>query len=186
METRRMRDISAARWFRLHPDGEGLRVGGAALLRRDAGRRWASLPADEVGGVLSETYSFAIDLRGKARGVEAVAAALNQGDLARAQIAALLLQLPDPPTRGAEEATRFALARDLAASGLLKADADWEARHPRTGTAPNPGWFAPTDGASTTTQSGSKNPAREAFVTAPAAGPVARLGNKLPWPVAEL
>lgn len=35
------------------------------------------------------------------------------------------------------------LSRELAACGLLKADDDWEEQHPRTGSPPNPGWFAP-------------------------------------------
>ena len=34
----------------------------------------------------------------------------------------------------------------FAACGLLKADADWDNKHPRTGAPPNPGWFAPTSG----------------------------------------
>jgi hypothetical protein len=38
------------------------------------------------------------------------------------------------------------LADDLVACGLLKADADWDEKHPRTGAPPNPGWFAPTPG----------------------------------------
>lgn len=66
--------------------------------------------------------------------------------MAKAQVAALLLRLPDPPPvvdvcSLAPERQR--LADDLAACGLLRTDADWDAKHPRTGTAPNPGWLAP-------------------------------------------
>jgi hypothetical protein len=62
----------------------------------------------------------------------------------------LLPQLPDPPVSadsppGALEKRR--LADNLVACGLLKADADWDDKHPRTGAPPNPGWFAPTPGA---------------------------------------
>jgi len=73
-----------------------------------------------------------------------VVEALNNGEIARAQIAALLLKLPDPAT-----ANSFApaVAKRLHDGGwLLKY---WEPdKHPRTGTPPNPGWFAPTDGGS--------------------------------------
>ena len=56
-----------------------------------------------------------------------------------------LLQLSDPPL--VEEASdRGRLALDLVACRLLKADAGWDAKHPRTGTAPNRGWFAVTGG----------------------------------------
>ncbi|WP_170153135.1 hypothetical protein [Roseiarcus fermentans] len=51
----------------------------------------------------------------------------------------MLLRLPDPP---AAEQSPDALRRDLAACGLLKADDGWDEQHPRTGTPPNPGWFA--------------------------------------------
>ena len=83
------------------------------------------------------------------RALDAVAAALTNGELARAQIAALLLQLPDPPPAAIAQPDgleKRRLARDLAACGLLKADADWDDKHPRTGAPPNPGWFAPTAG----------------------------------------
>ena len=56
----------------------------------------------------------------------------------RAATSTLLLNLPDPPELdGAIPDTlqKRLLARDLAASGLLKADDDWDAQHPRTGTA---------------------------------------------------
>jgi hypothetical protein len=65
---------------------------------------------------------------------------LTNGELARAQIATLLLQLPDPPSGASLD--NVELARGLAACGLLKADPDWDAKHPRTGTPPNRAWFA--------------------------------------------
>jgi hypothetical protein len=34
------------------------------------------------------------------------------------------------------------LAAELYWSALLKVDDDWDELHPRTGTKPNPGWFA--------------------------------------------
>ena len=75
-----------------------------------------------------------------------VARALERNDLALAQIAALLLQFPDPPslTKDSSAQGAAALAWRLIESGLLKADWD-AAKHPRAGEPPNPGWFAPKD-----------------------------------------
>jgi hypothetical protein len=75
---------------------------------------------------------------------------LTNGELARAQIGALLLRLPDPPTPAgvhADGLEKRPLVDGLLACSLLKADADWDDKHPRTGAPPNPGWFASTQGA---------------------------------------
>jgi len=97
-----MDDLSFARRFRLRPGGiecdpDGLRVGGVALLARDT--KGALMRRDErdLGRELSKRYGFPVEIERKRRGVDAVAAALAKGELARAQIAALLLRLPDPP-----------------------------------------------------------------------------------------
>jgi hypothetical protein len=39
------------------------------------------------------------------------------------------------------------LVDGLVVGELLKAEADWDDKHPRTGAPPNPGWFASTQGA---------------------------------------
>ncbi len=67
----------------------------------------------------------------------------------RAQIAALLLKLPDPPASAASQPDALQkrrLARDLVACGLLKTNAGWDDKHLRTGAPPNLGWFAPKSG----------------------------------------
>jgi hypothetical protein len=81
-------------------------------------------------------------------GLATVAAALNANDPALARIAAVHLQIPDLPSAVARDAT-------IAEDALIKyardegGSTDWNpALHPRTGTPPNPGWFAPTDGGS--------------------------------------
>ena len=147
-----MDDIVFARYFRLRPgqiecDADGLRIGGVALLARDAKGAWTRRDERDLNRELSKLYDFPLDFGRLRRRVDAVAAALGNGDLARAQIGALLLRLPDPPpSAGAQPdgLEKRRLARDLAACGLLKADADWDEQHPRTGAPPNPGWFAPT------------------------------------------
>jgi hypothetical protein len=166
-----MDDLSFARRFRLRPggiecDAEGLRVGGIALLARDTKGAWRRRDERDLSRELSELYGFPVEIERKRKGVEAVAAALAKGELARAQIAALLLQLPDPPPSSGlhpDGMRKRRLVADLDACGLLKADADWEEKHPRTGTPPNPGWFAPT----------SEAPAADGPKSGPESGPAA-------------
>jgi hypothetical protein len=149
-----MNDISFARCFRLLPgriecDAGGLRAGGVALLARDAKGAWTRRDERDLDRELSKLYGFPLDFARMRRGLDAVAGALGNGELARAQIAALLLRLPDPPASAGPQSDALQkrrLARDLVACGLLKADADWDDKHPRTGAPPNPGWFAPRSG----------------------------------------
>jgi hypothetical protein len=194
----RMGEMSFARYFRLCPgriecDADGLRVGGVALLAREAKGGWTRRDEGDLSRELSKLYGFPLDFGRICRGVDAVAASLANGELARAQIAALLLRLPDPPAaEGAQPNAleeRF-LARDLIACGLLKADADWDDKHPRTGAPPNPGWFAPTAGAAATDEpktsasraagAPSRGGASQAFLApAPAAGAGSLLAEDL-------
>ncbi len=193
-----MSDLSFALFFRLRSggiecDADGLRVGGVALLARNAKDAWTRRDEGDLNCELSKLYGFPLDVGRKRRGVDAVAAALSKGELARAQIAALLLQLPDPPaSAGAQlgDLENRRLALELAAGGLLKADADWDDKHPRTGAPPNPGWFAPTSGApeadkpkanpSPTAGAPSPGGAALAFVpSAPAAGVPSLLAEDL-------
>ena len=61
-----------------------------------------------------------------------------------AAIATVQMQFPDPPplAKAAESDDEIICrAAELSRSGLLKANWD-PAKHPRTGTEPNPGWFA--------------------------------------------
>lgn len=77
-------------------------------------------------------------------GLATVARALSANDQCLARIAAVHLRIPDIPDRTARDAMEAAdlltkYARDEGG------DSNWNpALHPRTGTPPNPGWFAPT------------------------------------------
>jgi hypothetical protein len=144
-----------SRFFRLNVDGvrcdeRGLFVGGAPTLERSArpgGREsWKTRPAAALNRDLEASYGFPVDASAKQGGLTVVAEALERGDLALAQIAALLLRFPDPPSLTKDSSARGAeaLAWQLIESGLLKADWD-SAKHPRAGEPPNPGWFAPKD-----------------------------------------
>jgi hypothetical protein len=128
-------------------------VGDVPLLqaagRAGVNRQWSARPISELNEELSAQYGLPIDVAAKASALALIAAAFNRGDLAMAAIATVQMQFPDPPlTKGWEtenEVTRRAL--ELHRSRLLKF---WDpAKHPRTGTPPNPGWFAPEDGAET-------------------------------------
>ena len=146
-----MNQLPPVRFFRLSQGGiecdeNGLRVAGVRLLERDSQGNWTARDDEGVCRELSRVYGVPLDISAKRNGLEVVAKALQRGETARAQIAALLLKLPDPPQGEAidiREQNCLALALDLAACGLLKADPDWDAKHPRTGTPPNPGYFAP-------------------------------------------
>lgn len=113
----------------------GLFVGETALLdeRRDHRGRpeWRARSLADLD--LSKRYGLPIDFSAKTPAVAAIARSLGRGDLVQAQIATLLLQIPDPPKLSKADLTSgelTALARQLQESGLLKADWD-PAKQPR-------------------------------------------------------
>lgn len=82
----------------------------------------------------------------KRGGLRTIAKALNDGDLARAQIAAVLLGIPDPPPLSKRNGSRdqmIKLIRDLHWSGLLKWDPDEHPRWPAGSADGKGGEFAP-------------------------------------------
>ena len=94
-----MQTLLKTRTFRLRAggvecDADGLRVGDAQLLElagaSSAVRNWRPLAQPEIDRVLSRAYDARICGSDKRRGLAVVAEALNKGELARAQIAALL------------------------------------------------------------------------------------------------
>jgi hypothetical protein len=113
------------------------------LLDFNAKGGWTLRDDDELTNDLSRVYGFPVRLGSKRAGMAVVANALQAGNIAKAQVATLLLQLPEPIS-GPRVALmdRMGLARDLVAGGLLKVDDDWNDKHPRTGSPPNSGWFA--------------------------------------------
>jgi hypothetical protein len=145
--------VDAESAFRLRPtgvfcDGDGAKAAGVALLERAADgcgeKRWRVRPIDDLNRELTAEYGLPLDIGGKVAGLTVVAKALDCGEIAKAQIAMLLMRFPDPPPleKGAQSSDALnRLANALAESGLLKDD-DFESEHPRTGTPPNPGWFA--------------------------------------------
>jgi hypothetical protein len=116
---------------------DGVFLGEVPLLERSCSRndfqQWEPRPVCDLNHDLSKRYGVPIDINAKIGGLVAIARALNRNDLLHAQIATLHLQIPDPPalTKAALNASEIVdLARQLRASGLLKADWD-PLKHPR-------------------------------------------------------
>jgi hypothetical protein len=170
------------RFFRLsdtpgtgvHCSLQGLFVGQTPLLERNrvqnGNPKWRPRADREITRELGKSYGIPIELASKMSGVAAVARALDREDLVHAQIATLLLRLPDPP-KATESRTGFAniveLAKALHTSDLLSRYWDPE-KHPRC-PAGSPdgvgGEFAPADGAADGSQS--RVPITQAQVTIP-------------------
>ena len=126
----------------------GLFVGNVPLLERQGATGgygpWTVRPSAELNNELTACYRLPVDIASKANALALIAHAFNRGDRAMAAIAAVQMQFPNPPpvAKAVESANDVARrAVELHRSGLLK---DWDpGKHPRTGTPPNPGWFAP-------------------------------------------
>lgn len=115
---------------------DGVFVGSVPLLSNrgtNEADQWHPRSASDLNRELGKYYGLPVEFDSKMTGLATVAQALNRGDLLHAQIATLHLQIPDPPRltktpRSAEDI--FDLARQLTASGLLRADWD-PTKHPR-------------------------------------------------------
>jgi hypothetical protein len=124
---------------------QGLLLGRTPLIERRDGR-FVVRERDAIERLLSYAYRTSYSADRIMPGLATVAAALNAGDQGLARIAAVHLRLPDLPDHAARdgmEAMDVLLKYARNGSG---GDAWNPALHPRTGTPPNPGWFAPTDG----------------------------------------
>ena len=159
----------------------GLFVGETALFdeRRDhLGRaEWRARSFADLNRDLSRRYGLPIDLSAKMPAVAAIARSLERGDLVQAQIAALLLQIPDPPKLSKTDPTSgelTALTRQLQESRLLKVDWD-PAKHPRW-PAKSPdsvgGRFAPSDGSAAPSAAASSTQAQIAIPAPPIEIPI--------------
>jgi len=151
------------RAFRLSPagsdrgiscDANGAFLGVVPLLKRSSanGREtWQPRECSRLSTQVSANFGLPIDMSLKMGGLKAISNALNNGDIARAQIATVLLGIPDPPPLAKGARSREALIefiRDLHWSGMIKAD--WNPdEHPRwQAGAPDSqgGQFAPMGG----------------------------------------
>jgi hypothetical protein len=151
---------------------DGLVLGRTPLIERQD-RRFVVRERSEVERLLRRAYESDPPIERIMCGLGTVARALNADDQCLARIAAVHLRIPDLPSplvRSDMESEDCLIkyARDEGG------ETDWDpAKHPRTGTPPNPGWFAPTDGGSdesTPTQvAANDNPARRSDALPPGA-----------------
>ena len=117
----------------------GLVLGRTLLIERRDGR-FVVRERSEIECLFSLAYGREAIAQRLMSGLATVASALNANDQGLARIAAVHLRIPDLPDQAARDA--------MEAADVLIKSADWNpALHPRAGTPPNPGWFAPTDGA---------------------------------------
>jgi hypothetical protein len=116
----------------------GLLLGRTPLIERRNGR-FAVRERSEIERLLSRAYRAELPLERLMKGLATVASALNANDPGLARIAAVHLRIPDLPSLAARD--------EMEAADILIKSVDWNpALHPRAGTAPNPGWFAPSAG----------------------------------------
>lgn len=107
-------------------DEGGMSVGAAPLLERATGLggrgAWRPRPLADLDRDVSEAYGLSVACAAKLAGLASVAHALNDRDVARAQVAALLLRFPNPPvlTKTSPSRREFAdFVSSLKASGLV-------------------------------------------------------------------
>jgi hypothetical protein len=153
---------SMIREFRLAPSGSGKGVscdvngafvGAVPLLKRshrNGESRWEARDCELLSKEIGTHFGLPVDVSSKVGGLKAICNALNDGDIARAQIATVLLAIPDTPALVKGSRSRGGIIkfiRDLDWSGIIKAD--WDAdEHPRwPAGAPNRqgGQFAPKE-----------------------------------------
>jgi hypothetical protein len=128
---------------------DGLFLGRTTLVER-RGDGYFVRPQADVERLLKCAYGSEVTRDQVIPGLAVVASALGEKNLCLAQIAAVHLRLPDLPDASA----RLAIVTEDLLIKLEQSDAQFardgwdEAKHPRTGTPPNPGWFAPRGGSS--------------------------------------
>lgn len=131
-------------------DADGAFVGAIPILKRlqkDGREAWHLRDCEELSEELYTQYGLPIDISSKTGGLTAIANALNDGDVARAQIATILLAIPDPPQLSKKDRSHdrmIKIIRDLHWSGMLKWDPDKHPRWPAGSDDGIGGQFAPT------------------------------------------
>lgn len=137
--------LSSEKGEGIHCDAGGAFVGSEPLLKWSNGT-WKVQDNGELSDRLSALYRVPVDFAEKSGALCAVARALNDGDIARAQLIALHMQLPEPPPLAKSAFSQDelgVLAGLLEYAGVLKINN----RHYPAGTPDSKGGqFAPKDG----------------------------------------
>ena len=149
------------REFRLSPKGSGRGIscdesgafiGAIPLLEKSVvhGKdRWRPRNSDELSKQLGSHFGLPVDISPKAGRLKAIANALSDGDLARAQIATVLLGIPDPPALSKSTHAPDAMIKficDLHWSGLLALVGDRASMELRSGVTPASSTLHRTEG----------------------------------------
>jgi hypothetical protein len=125
---------------------DNLLIGRTPLIEKRDGQ-FVVRQQHDIERLLSRAYRTEIRADRLMSGLATVARALNTNDQCLARIAAVHLRVPDIPDRTARDAMEAMDAFIKYARDESGGDSNWNpALHPRTGTPPNPGWFAPTGG----------------------------------------
>jgi hypothetical protein len=125
---------------------DGLFIGRTPLIEKRDGQFFVRQQHD-IERLLSRAYHTEIRADRLMSGLTSVARALNADDQCLARIAAVHLRIPDIPDRTARDAMEAMDVFVKYARDESGGDSNWNpALHPRAGTPPNPGWFAPTEG----------------------------------------
>jgi len=134
----RLSEAKVEDYLGLSCTNQGLILGNVPLIERRNGR-FVVRNQDELARLL-KLAPGAPEVDQLMPGLATVARAMNANDQALARIAAVHLRIPDLPSR--------TVRRQMEFQDILIKSVDWNPDlHPRTGTPPNPGWFASTDGA---------------------------------------
>jgi hypothetical protein len=146
----------SVRFFKLSPPGKGrgvtcdangVFIDDVPLLKRviaNGKEKWASRDCEDISADLNKRYDLPIELSSKASGIAAIARALNEGSIVRAQISALFLRFPELPplTKTAQSRNEWIrFIRQLADSGFIKAR--WDVRWPKSSPDSQGGRYAP-------------------------------------------
>lgn len=111
-------------------DTDGAFVGAIPMLnrlRKNGKDEWNLRDCEQLSEQIGAHYGLPIDMSSKIGGLRAIANALNEGDVVRAQIGTVLLGIPDPPSLSKGVCSRdqmIKLIRDLHWSGMIKWDPD--------------------------------------------------------------
>ena len=157
---------------------DGLFLGRTPLIERQK-TGFSVRSRTELTRLFSRAYGADLAVDRLLPGLATVTAALNATDPGLARIAAVHLKIPDLPGRLARE--------DMEAEDVLirlaRGDAaKWDpAQHPRTGTPPNPGWFAPAGGSTDESTSEQSTAGIDDPVVLPPAQRNDELGDLLRW-----
>ena len=149
------------REFRLSPSGYGRGISCDAsgafidsipLLKRSLDNAWIPRDAAELSDALGAHYGLPIDISSKTAGLDAIARALNAGDITHAQLVTLHLQIPETPqlAKSAEpHEDAISFIRGLDAGNLLQKvwQPDDHPRWPAGSPDKQEGEFEPKDDA---------------------------------------